>query len=556
MTDEELYQKRLGEFIRSEKDIRPFEQTREIGGILPLALSGYNRSPAGMAVPGMVQSVGDAITAPSRVLKGEVPPERIPEEAFNFAGSVTGGATAFAKRPGSSLGTGGGYLRAPDTPVDNLGFYSKALDAARTWKQERGTPDQVIAQLKKAGTGIEAEIEATGLRSFLADKSSVSKQEVVDYLSQNRTELAQFRYSDKKAQFRSYSLDLTAPGYEEIVVALKSPKELFDDSHFPQKNIVGHLQVSNALHEGKPAVVLNQVQSDWGQQARVTPKLYEKTKQRWEEATQGDSLAANVRRILEEGGHKSDRIGMDDLRFLSRLHENNVSATILKNVYDRDPLIKRWMDESYEIQRNRDLPSKDAVSVDEKLALYDARIEERYRSLIREDPVYSLNFDMRRMRDILSKNVQGHPMVSSTDQWVDVMMKTAVKNAADKGASYVAVPTGDTVLTYNSGKRMGMKGFYEGIVPKNLHRVLKELDPDTPPPQFVDKIESGFGMINRQPNMYVDFKDAKYGFHVVPITDKAAKAIRERGQSLYQAGVPGLTIQDKEEQDGQTPLQP
>lgn len=54
-------------------------------------------------------------------------------------------------------------VAAQDT--DDLGFFLEALRAARNLKQERGTPEQMLSQLKKAGL-TEAEIEATGLNKF------------------------------------------------------------------------------------------------------------------------------------------------------------------------------------------------------------------------------------------------------------------------------------------------------------------------------------------------------------------------------------------------------
>jgi hypothetical protein len=85
-----------GAFIQSEKDTRPADETREVGGFLPLALSGYNRSPDGYGVPGIVQSLIDALTAPSRAYQGKIPEEKMPHEALNLAGLLAGGG---ARRP-------------------------------------------------------------------------------------------------------------------------------------------------------------------------------------------------------------------------------------------------------------------------------------------------------------------------------------------------------------------------------------------------------------------------------------------------------------------------
>lgn len=95
-------------------------------------------------------------------------------------------------------------LGAPQAPAperDNLGFYSKALESAKALKQNVGTPEQMLAQLRSAGVK-ESEIKATGLEQFLASKTQpgqntlpkVTKQEIVDFLDKNRVGLQESVY--------------------------------------------------------------------------------------------------------------------------------------------------------------------------------------------------------------------------------------------------------------------------------------------------------------------------------------------------------------------------
>lgn len=115
--------------------------------------------------------------------------------------------------------------------LDKLGFYSKALEAAKALKQAKGTPEQMLAMLKSAGVK-EAEIKATGLDKFLeglgretaspgtagerpsspdrpgsegtstpsegrspsAKKTQVSRQEIISFLTQNRVEVREVVY--------------------------------------------------------------------------------------------------------------------------------------------------------------------------------------------------------------------------------------------------------------------------------------------------------------------------------------------------------------------------
>lgn len=94
--------------------------------------------------------------------------------------------------PRSAVGSAGGKLpeRAfappgqPPRQLDDLGFYSKALEEAKALKQAKGTGEQLLAQLKNAGVK-DAEIKATGLDQYLAGKSFVTRDEIVRHLGEN-----------------------------------------------------------------------------------------------------------------------------------------------------------------------------------------------------------------------------------------------------------------------------------------------------------------------------------------------------------------------------------
>jgi hypothetical protein len=67
-----------------------------------------------------------------------------------------------------------------------IGFYSELAAAANNLKQEKGTPEQMLAQLTKTPGIKQAEIEATGIDDYLKlVGKSVTKQQIVDYLDAN-----------------------------------------------------------------------------------------------------------------------------------------------------------------------------------------------------------------------------------------------------------------------------------------------------------------------------------------------------------------------------------
>lgn len=123
------------------------------------------------------------------------------EDAFNAAGWVglSGmGLNAFGAVPANAVGSAGARLAAKAAPaiereLDPLGFYSAALEGAKSWPMERGSPQQALAHLKKSGTK-DAEIAATGLDKYLADQDVITRQALENYLRENRVQLKENKY--------------------------------------------------------------------------------------------------------------------------------------------------------------------------------------------------------------------------------------------------------------------------------------------------------------------------------------------------------------------------
>jgi hypothetical protein len=82
-------------------------------------------------------------------------------------------------------------IPAPKVAKDELGFYSTLDEAANNLKQEKGTNAQFLAQLLKTPAVKQEEIAVRGLDKFLENNPKVTKQQIQDYLSQNKTKLGE-----------------------------------------------------------------------------------------------------------------------------------------------------------------------------------------------------------------------------------------------------------------------------------------------------------------------------------------------------------------------------
>lgn len=116
-------------------------------------------------------------------------------------GQVVGeelGATLMGQRPNSMMSKivpqplfavppeQGLFQAKPQAPVSNIGFYSAAEQAALNLSRNKGTGQSFLNDLMKASDVKKEEMAYTGLDDFLANKPNVTKQEVQDFIAQNK----------------------------------------------------------------------------------------------------------------------------------------------------------------------------------------------------------------------------------------------------------------------------------------------------------------------------------------------------------------------------------
>lgn len=116
-------------------------------------------------------------------------------------GQVVGeelGATLMGQRPNSMMSKivpqplfavppeQGLFQAKPQAPVSNIGFYSAAEQAAMNLNRNKGTGQSFINDLMKVPDVKKEEMAYTGLDDFLANKPNVTKQEVQDFIAQNK----------------------------------------------------------------------------------------------------------------------------------------------------------------------------------------------------------------------------------------------------------------------------------------------------------------------------------------------------------------------------------
>lgn len=123
---------------------------------------------------GVLGSIISGLTAPGDVATGKLDPmsDEGVKRAIDLAGLATTGSSAF-ERPAGSLAAGASRVTNP------IGMHSPGAEAARALPQEKGTPEQVLAMLRKIVP--EQEIAHSGIEKEIAGLPSVNREDVAKH---------------------------------------------------------------------------------------------------------------------------------------------------------------------------------------------------------------------------------------------------------------------------------------------------------------------------------------------------------------------------------------
>ena len=142
---------------------------------------------------GLLGSIISGITAPGDVVTGKLDPmsdEGI-KRAMDLAGVATSGST-FGTRPAGALASGASRIESAKNPI---GMHSPGAEAARALPQEKGTPDQILAMLRKVVP--EHEIEHSGIAQEIAGLPSVNREDVAKHFESKLPQIQEKVYSSE-----------------------------------------------------------------------------------------------------------------------------------------------------------------------------------------------------------------------------------------------------------------------------------------------------------------------------------------------------------------------
>ncbi len=448
----------------------------------------------------------------------------------------------------------------PQAPVSDIGFYSATEQAALNLNRNKGTGQSFINDIMKAPDVKKEELQFTGLEDFLRDKPNVTKQEVQDFLANNRVEVQEISIDSYKSK---YPYKTTRQWNNAIAEAEKTKN--FDLA----EDINREWELYEGMGENAPK--FREYQLPYGENYReillTLPNQWEKPRA---------AQIANEARIKELRQEMYGTSGTDEIRKeISRL--NNENTALQKQISDAPIYRSSHFNQPNILAHMR---VNDRIDADGKKMLFIEEVQSDWHQAGREQGYAKkqtkLPNNLEIIEDPYANNEKykfvvvnketglhtgsagstkeeaiktwgakqaksGVPDAPFKDTWYQLALKRALKYAADNGYERVGLTTGkQQAMRYpDEGNVKGMEKYYDEVYPNFLDKYGKKFGAQV----GQTRIKTGRGVAGGEPVHYLD------------ITPEM-KQSTSKGQPLFAATplLPATSLLDEEKRKEITSL--
>ena len=134
----------------------------------------------------------------------------------------------------------------PQAAVSDLGFYSAAEQAALNLQRNKGSGQAFLNDLLKAENVKKDELQWMGVDDFLKEKPNVTKQEVQDFIANNRVDVQEVRMGGVLSPEMQTTRDALNSKYKTLVDNIADAKSQFEEgkiSYAQLRNTVSNNQI-------------------------------------------------------------------------------------------------------------------------------------------------------------------------------------------------------------------------------------------------------------------------------------------------------------------------
>ena len=375
-----------------------------------------------------------------------------------------------------------GSIEKPQAPVSELGFYSAAEQAALNIPRKSGTGESFLNDLMKGQDVKKDELSWMGLDDYLKGKPNVTRQEVQDFISNNRVDVQEVRLGDKEVKLPStiglmkreeilnkyqpkldalYAEDanyanLTPQRYEELgqeIRALERQRDVEADAAYvipplPQLTPTKYQQYQLPGGENYREILLT-----LPQKKNQFPDFEQWLTNRYGGSEVPEGVRQAARKEYERqssglgisGGYQSGHFNQPNILAHMRVNDR-VDADGKKML-----LIEEIQSDWHQAGREKGYQNKSGLS-QEQIAEKQKEIFNRFDAgeITREQRNAEIN-----SLDASKEKLQGVPDAPFKDTWHQLALKRALKYAADNGYDRVGLTTGrQQAERYNLAKQV------------------------------------------------------------------------------------------------------
>jgi len=351
---------------------------------------------------------------------------------------------------GMSIQEAKGLLQV--APKSDIGFYSAVEQAAMASPRKSGAGQAFLNDIMKGQDVRADEIKWMGLDDYLKGKQNVTKQEVQDYIANNRVNVQEVRLGE--SNFRNMSDDQLNSEYSRI----RGYEPISDGERMSRDEIIYELEGMNRTESGNAK--FSKYQLPGGENYRelilTMPSSY----------GEGSALAKEVRNL----GYKGNL--------------NDLNVSMIRSFGGSEELQNKWMTATGSgTYRSSHFPEQenplahirvnDRIDADGKKMLLIEEVQSDWHQKGRDigyaknvkdeldaiqkqmselgnqrDPVTNrmVNedqwFELGRKKDELIKQSQGVPDAPFKDTWYQLALKRAIQHAAENGYDRIGLTTG------------------------------------------------------------------------------------------------------------------
>jgi len=343
----------------------------------------------------------------------------------------------------------------PQAPVSELGFYSAAEQAALNLPRNKGTGQSFLNDLMKSPDVKKDELAWTGLDDFLKEKPNVTKQEVQDYLANNRVDLQEVSYGNIDfAKLPDQQLQkeyVRVRGYEPLDSdgSLMSREEIiYELSGAPATDLTRYQKYQLAGGENYREILLK-IPENMSEYNKYTESL---------RAKYGQGGFANLPLTDIERARLEKFYANEDVRPYQSSHFNDPNILAHMRVNDRVDadgkkmlLVEELQSDWHQAGRERGYATKDVEKAKQEFANYSNELADKYDvNPAQNIAMYATMKGIKpeeiaryeQLQSAYAKTKDAVPDAPFKDTWYQLALKRVMKYAADNGYERVGLTTG------------------------------------------------------------------------------------------------------------------